>query len=304
MTVSTAKKTATVLVLGFALLAGRARADSFTFASSIYGDGKEKETPLFNPEGVACSPNAVAIADTGNHRLLLFPLKDGRLGASTQVKLAQLTAPVRLQIDSKGNLLALDSKTQRIVKVDQQGGFAGFAGVAEAKSVPSATAAMVDGFKLDAADNLYVLDGAGRKVLVHDAAGALTRQVDLPKGNGMFVDVAVDAGGTIYVAEAVEGIVWSVDKTGTAFKPLTPSLKDRMSFPTYLTVNRGKLYLVDTNGNGVVVLGLDGAFLGRQLSLGWSEGQVNYPSQLCVNEGGEVFVADRFNHRVQEFLVR
>jgi DNA-binding beta-propeller fold protein YncE len=67
---------------------------------------------------------------------------------------------------------------------------------------------------------------------------------------------------------------------------------------------KGKLYLVDTNGNGVVLLGLDGSFLGRQLSLGWSDGQVNYPSQLCVTDGGELWVADRFNHRVQQFLIK
>jgi hypothetical protein len=52
---------------------------------------------------------------------------------------------------------------------------------------------------------------------------------------------------------------------------------------------------------GVVVLGNDGSYQGRQLTLGWSEGSVYYPSQLCVNEKGIAAIADRGNHRVQVF---
>ena len=36
--------------------------------------------------------------------------------------------------------------------------------------------------------------------------------------------------------------------------------------------NRGTLYVVDENGGGIVILGRDGSYMGRQLSLGWNEG--------------------------------
>jgi hypothetical protein len=49
------------------------------------------------------------------------------------------------------------------------------------------------------------------------------------------------------------------------------------------------------------MLGIDGSYQGRQLSIGWSEGLVNYPGQLCVTESGATFVADRYNNRVQAF---
>jgi len=56
-------------------------------------------------------------------------------------------------------------------------------------------------------------------------------------------------------------------------------------------------------GCGIVMLSEDGSFMGRQLSMGWTEGFLYYPTQICVNEKGEVFIADRGNNRVQIFAV-
>ena len=62
---------------------------------------------------------ALVVADTGNHRLLTYTFKDGRLGGGTEVKLAELTSPgAARRSTSRGNLLVLDGKTRRIVKVD------------------------------------------------------------------------------------------------------------------------------------------------------------------------------------------
>jgi len=60
---------------------------------------------------------------------------------------------------------------------------------------------------------------------------------------------------------------------------------------------------VDENGGGVVIVGQDGAFLGRQLAMGWTEGLLYYPSQMCLTEKGAVFIADRGNSRVQFFSI-
>jgi hypothetical protein len=113
--------------------------------------------------------------------------------------------------------------------------------------------------------------------------------------------VAADSGGAIYALDPVVGAIWTVEKGGKEFKPLVQGLKDRMSFPTYMVVARGRIFLVDQNGSGVAVLGADGSFQGRQLSVGWAEGLVNYPAQLCMTEAGVAYLADRFNNRVQIF---
>ena len=72
----------------------------------------------------------------------------------------------------------------------------------------------------------------------------------------------------------------------------------------YITMDsRGELLVVDQNGGGIIVIGQDGSFQGRQLSMGWSEGLLYYPAQMCLGPKGLVFIADRGNSRVQAFAV-
>jgi len=282
---------------GGALAAAPAR---LTHQRTIYADAAD--VALRSPEGVACDDRgAVIVADTGNARLLTFTWKDGALGGGTQVKLAQLPYPVRVQIDSKGFVLALDRRARRIVRVDATGAFAGYLEPRGPSSTPMTPAA----FKIDAEDNAYVLDVVAGKVLViAPGEGRVTREVALPKGATGITDVATDSSGKIYVVDAVTAVVFAADPKAAAFQPLSKSLKEMIAFPTYLTSdNRGKLYLVDQNGNAVVRLGVDGSFQGRELAMGWNDGTVYYPAQLCINAGGDVFLADRNNHRVQIFAM-
>ena len=63
----------------------------------------------------------------------------------------------------------------------------------------------------------------------------------------------------------------------------------------------GRLFIVDENGGGIVILGPDGSFQGRQSNMGWKPGSLRYPSGLCVDTAGMMFVADRGNNRIQVF---
>jgi sugar lactone lactonase YvrE len=289
-----------VLVLLAASLPGgvlaAAPARGLSHQRTIYVDAAE--IALRSPEGVACDDRgALVVADTGNARLLTYTWKDGVLEGGTQVRLAQLTYPVRVQIDSKGFVLALDRRAKRIVKVDAKGGFGGYVDIQGASTSVTPAA-----FKLDGADNLYVLDVVAGRVLVVSPGGRVAREVALPKGARGITDVAVDASGRIYVIDAVTAVVFAAEPAATAFQPLSKSLKEMISFPTYLTTdNRGKLYLVDQHGNAIVTVGVDGTFQGRELAMGWTDGTVYYPGQLCINAEGSVFVADRNNNRVQVF---
>jgi hypothetical protein len=278
--------------------ASRAEGIAFVHDATIYQDAKEGQ--LKAPQGVACTENGnVVVADTGNQRLLMYAFKDGRLGGGTELKLTQLTRPLRVQITSKGDVLVLDGKTRKIVKVGANGTFAG---TIDPKGIDDAANVIPAAFKVDASDNVYLLDAPGRRVLVMDATGAVTNQVAIPAEAGTVMDVDIDLAGTLYVVDAVSASLWSAEKGAKTFKPLTKSMKDRMSFPTYLTASRGRLFLVDQNGNGIVMVGVDGSYQGRQLSIGWSEGLVNYPAQLCLApELGYAFLADRYNNRVQVF---
>lgn len=266
-------------------------------ATSAYADANG--VALRSPEGVACTDGgAVVAADTGNGRLVSFSFKDGKLVPGAEVRAPELGRPSRLQFDSRGNVLALDGKTRRVVRIGAGGAFKGFV---ELKGVPPAGGFFPISFKLDSADFVYLLDASAPRVVVVDAGGTFVRQLDLPRG-GAFTDVAVDARGSLYALDGVRAQVY-VAPAGRGFAPLGKPLKDVLNFPTYLTVTaQGLLVLVDQHGNGLVILGRDGSFLGRRLSIGWSEGLVYYPAQVCIDSRGNAFVADRGNHRIQAFV--
>jgi hypothetical protein len=299
MTVSRAIASSLAVSLALALAPAAARAESivFSYEGTIYADAKEGQ--LKQPEGVGCNDSGyAAVADTGNHRLLFYGLKDGRFGGGTELTLSQLPAPWRVQVDPKGDLLVLDGKTRKVVKVAADGKYGG---TIEPKGIADAARVVAGSFKLGPTGAVYLLDVAVKRVLVLDGEGNITAQLPLPPEATLVTDVAVDLAGTVYALDAGAGAIWTAEKGATAFKPLVKGLGDRMSFPTYLLARKGRLFVVDQNGNGIVVLGADGSYQGRQLSIGWSEGLVNYPAQICLTETGLAFVADRFNNRVQVF---
>jgi DNA-binding beta-propeller fold protein YncE len=301
MTVSRALVSSVSLAVAVALAPAAARAESviFSYEGTIYSDAKE--APLNAPEGVGCNDSGyAAVADTGNHRLLVYSIKEGRFGGGNEVKLPQLPSPWRVQVDAKGELLVLDLKTRKIVKVGADGSYGG---TVEPKGIDDAARVVYGSFKLGPGGTVYALDVAGKRVLVLEPEGRVAAQLPLPSEAAVVTDVAVDSAGTVYALDAVGGAIFSADKGASSFKPLAKGLRERMSFPSYLIARKGRIFVVDQNGSGIVLLGVDGSYQGRQLSIGWSEGLVNYPAQLCMTENGLAFVADRFNNRVQVFTI-
>lgn len=289
-----------VLLFCTAVPAFAAEQGFFTHLLSIYAD--EKEGSIKNPEGVVCNGagSAIFVADTGNGRLLKYAFKDGALSGGTEVKLPQLVYPVRLQLNSRGDILALDERQRRIVRLSGDGAFIDFV---DAKGLPAPSDVVPRSFKLGGQDNIYVLDISGWRVLFLDPAGNYQKQAALPE-KGFFSDLYVDPRGVVYLLDSVNKIVYVYDKDSNSFKPLTTDLGDYANFPTYMTSDgKGTLYIVDQDGNGIILLGQDGTFKGRRLGIGWSDGLVYYPAQICIDEKGDVFVADRYNNRVQIFSI-
>ncbi len=79
------------------------------------------------PEGVACSEKSLLIVgDTGNDRLLRYSYQDRSLKAGTEIKIPQLSNPIRVQINSKEEIFALDGKKRRIIRLNPDGTFKGY----------------------------------------------------------------------------------------------------------------------------------------------------------------------------------
>jgi len=273
----------------------------FRYMKSIYTD--DKGLGLRQPEGVACRGESLLIvADTGNGRLLRYSIKDGEIEVGTlEIKVAQLSYPIKTEINSTGEIFILDRKHRGIVRFSPSLEFRGYL---RPLGLPSPTAFVPRSLTVDRNDNIYILDVLSERVLILDPGGRYVRQIKFPREYGFFSDLAVDFTGNVIIIDVVDGKVFSAAKNSASFSPLTSSLKEYVRFPASLTTDdRGRIYLVDRNGGSIIILGQDGSFLSRQSGMGWKEGSLSYPAQMCINRKGEIFIADTNNSRVQIFLI-
>ncbi len=292
-----------ILIAGVLVLAVNsfgAEAAKLKYLQSVYVD--DRGGAIKQPEAVACNDKSVfVIGDTGNDRLLRYTLEGKSLKAEGEIKIPQLSNPIRVQINAKGEIFALDGKKRRVLRLNPNGSFKSYV---DPEGMSSPAAFIPRSFKLDRNDNIYILDIFAGRVLILNPEGKYQKQIPFPKEYGFFSDLSVDSRGTILLIDCVKAMVFSSAKGSNSFSPLTKGLREYLDFPTSLTTDdRGTIYIVDENGCGIVALGQDGSFLGRQLSMGWNEGLLNFPSQISLNEKGEVFIADRNNSRVQIFTV-
>jgi hypothetical protein len=291
--------TALVIVLSFPAAGLAAGKVSLLPRTSVYTDGKE--APLSRPEGIACNDKEVVAADTGNGRLILFHYDDSGLKFMPPIKLPQIANPTRVQLDGKGDIFVLDGKLKKIAQLDPSGKFVGYI---EPQGLPGGSETLNPvSFKLDSSGNIYLASNTLGAVIVLDPTGKFQKQIDFPKGVGFIPDLCIDPQGTVYIIDAINCIVYSAP-AGKPFSPFTGSLKDYMNFPISITMDeKNSFYIVDEHGGGVIVLGPDGSFQERQLSLGWSEGMLYYPVQMCLSTSGYAFIADRGNNRIGIFSV-
>lgn len=258
----------------------------------------EKGGQLLTPEGVACNDTTLFVADSGNGRVLRYSFQDGTVKGGAELKSPQLPYPVSVQQIAGGGLLVLDGKLHRVGRLGADGAFAGFL---DPQDVP-APAPIPRSFRVDAQGAIYLNDAAGRRVVVLDAAGRYQRQLPFPADAAHIADMDIDNRGAITLVDSINARVFQIQKEGTQFTPLTPTLHDYLDFPVAISHDlQNRIYLIDQNGAALVSLGPDGSFQGRQLNLGTKPSFLSYPSGLCISRGGDLFIADRDNNRFQHF---
>lgn len=250
-----------------------------------------------SPEGVAApDPGRIFVADTGNARIVEYQVTPEAVTALGEMRIPELAYPIRLAGRSKGDLFVLDGRVRRIARVSG-GAFAGWVepGVAGDFTPRS--------LRVDGAGNLWVLDVAAPRVLVLGTDGKLARTIALPATPGAFYsDLAVGPHGDLFVLESVGRRLWTLADKGTEAKLFGPELVKELDFANALAVDAsGRVFVADQNGGGIVVIGPDGSFQGRQSGPGWKEGLLRYPSALAIDPAGRLLVADRGNNRVSMF---
>src|SRR5574341_1031680 len=75
---------------------------------SIYSD--VAGSGILEPEGVGCGRLTITVADTGHGRLQQYTLSEGTIKPGTEMRVAQLSYPQRVRMNSKGDIFVLDGK--------------------------------------------------------------------------------------------------------------------------------------------------------------------------------------------------
>jgi len=270
----------------------------FRHLMSIYLD--DQGVGLHLPEGIACGPSGqIVVGDTGNDRLVRFTYQDRIITGGSPIQIPELAAPFRVQLNSKGEIFALDSTRRRIVRLDPAGTFLD---VLSFEGAPPPRTIVPRDFTIDPADKLYVLDVFSERVLVLDPEGAFERALPLPDDVGFVSGLTVDETGGIVLVDSIKRRLFSAAADATTFTAVGGDLTAALAtMPTFVAARRGSIFVLEGSRGSIVAFRRDGSFVSRQLVQGWEEGSLNQPSQMCINDQDEAFIADRDNSRVQVF---
>lgn len=301
--------------------------------SAWIGDnGPSRDSLLFQAEGLAADRDGnLYISDAQSHRVRqITPAgiirtiagtgSAGYAGDGGPASLAQLSSPYGLAVDNAGNLFIADLGNRRIRRVARDGTISTFA--------PELAFRSPRNIAVDSAGSLYVSDfetGSVYKIgatvvvvalLKFPAGLALDRSGTLYIGetgthlvrkleNGVVRTVAnvqtptglaFDAQGTLHIADAAGGGVFRVPVTGTAV-PLTIPARDVAIAGSVLYSTDGRLVRSTTPITTAIIAGRGDPARGDNGPA--TEARLSRPTGLALDAVGNLYIADRGNHRIR-----
>ncbi len=265
----------------------------------LTGDGgPATEATLNFPSALAVDGEALYIADTMNHRVRRVDLHTGGIqtiagtgqhrfsGDGGPATAATLNEPCALALDGKGSLFIADQSNNRVRRVDLKTGListvagtgeSGYAGdgmpaVESPLAGPSGLAIGPDGA-------LYVADTFNGRI----------RRIDLE--TGVISTIAGDGGDYRYGGNANEFSTSVSRPYGIALDAAGNLLITDSDSHLIRRWDHARKIVTVLAGNGVAQYSGDG-LPAVQCSL-------NYPFGVAIDSGGNVLIADTFNHRIR-----
>ncbi|MBF2708974.1 T9SS type A sorting domain-containing protein [Flavobacterium soyangense] len=307
-------------------------------------DGLGTNVSLNEPLDVTVdSAGNVYVADTFNNRIRKISLAgvvttlagSGIAGTADGTGIgASFKTPTGVAVDLAGNVYVADVGNQKIRKITPVGLVTTFAGTGIAGAADgTGTAASFynpSGVAVDSAGNVYIADQSNNKVRKITVAGVVTTLAGIgtigsTDGTGASAsfkypyNLAVDAGGNVYVADAGNnkirkitpagvvttlagsGAIGAADDTGTAasfYNPLGVTVDSAFNVYVADTSNR-KIRKITPAGVVTTVAG--SGVIGATDDTGAAASFFN-PSGVEVDFAGNVYVADRNNYKVRKIL--
>jgi hypothetical protein len=245
---------------------------------------------------------------------------------------ATLNLPRGVAVDGAGNVYVAEPYNNKIRKITAAGAVTTLAGTGTAGALDgpgtSATFRGPSSVAVDAAGNVYVGDYSNQKIRKITAAGFVTTLAgtgvrgadDGPTTSATFSSpygVAVDAAGTVYVADAnnqkirkitAAGVVTTLAGTGTAGALDGPGTSATFNGPIGVAVDAaGTVYVTDANNQKIrkitaagAVTTLAGTGTASALDGPTTSATFNNPFGVAVDGNGNVYVGDYSNNKIRK----
>jgi uncharacterized protein (TIGR03437 family) len=267
-----------------------------TGIAGFSGDGGPAAAAQLNsPYGLAFDASGnLYIADLGNARVRRVA-PDGTIDT---VASGVLNAPRNVAVDASGNLYISDFSAHRVYELSAGGtltviagtGVAGYAG--DGGPADAAQLAFPAGLALDGQGSLYIGDTqnhAIRKV----TQGVITTFASAPDATG----IKFDASGNLYAANPAAGEILIVGLSG-ATTVWNVMAYDIASANGFWYASSGTT-VMKTTGSGTVLLAAGGGDPAHGDGGPATQARLNHPSGAAMDSAGNLFIADRDNHRVR-----
>jgi tripartite motif-containing protein 71 len=256
---------------------------------------------LAYPRGIAVDASGlIYVTNTGDDRIDVFD-RGGALqrsfGASGRAT-GQFNTPLGVGADAAGYRAVADSVNGRIQLLNPDGTIAAVWG--SPAPGPTILPDPVD-VAFDAAGTAYVLDQRRGRIVVFDRTTGLPKRTIASQGSGpgQLLDptaLSISPGGTISVADTGNQRIAHFDTGGdylgswTGIGPVVGVAVTADGQRTYVNDKR-YIRVLDASGTEVARFG----------GLGTKLGKLAAPAQISLDPGGNLWVADKGNNRVQEF---
>jgi sugar lactone lactonase YvrE len=298
-----------------------------TFAGSSAGsaDGTGTNATFNNPTGVAVdSSGNVYVTDSVNHRIRkITPLGVVTIFAGSSAGSADGTGtnatfngPYGVAVDSAGNLYIADTINNRIRKITPAGvvtTLAGSGGTFLADGTGAgASFYQPYGVAVDSSGNVYVADTLNYRIRKITPAGVVTT---IPNWTFQYpIGIAVDSDGILYVG-GISNSIRKVTQLGVITTLAGGSTGSADGTGTNAQFNEcwgitidsfGNLYVTDHSNRRIRKISPAGVVttIAGSGSQGSSDGtgsnaSFNFPWGITVNLSGNLYIADRNNHRIR-----